>query len=344
MQLPEQQPFSFHDQRQERIYRRLRLLGEGPAAFFRDACKMMDSPTEYRTTTHLVGHLMREAEAFVRDVLAPQVAEGDSKHRREIQGILRILGIPADHSVSLLWLSLPGGDGLQRWAHRDALLMPRPVDDRFQGMWDSLLVILDFVLENFEQNYLIYHKILDELIDIEHPTNADARRLTAHAPNNLVAYEYFFGKLNSTEWLNPLATEGLFRWPAPLERNDGTIRFVRWPQSRYLARVASDAPGVVADIILEIPNTDNISILADFADAACAIPPNHAVRLIDQAEDWASGPYASLGVLPNRMGRLIGHLAEGGYAAESLALAKVILALKSFPNDSNQPNDEGEYS
>ena len=121
LRLPEHQPFGFHDERQERIHRRLLLLGEAPAAFFRDACMMMASRTDYQSTTHLVAHLLRETEGFVRDVLAPEVAKGDGKHRRQIQGVLQILGIPEDHSVAKLWLNLPGDDGLQKWAHRDAL-------------------------------------------------------------------------------------------------------------------------------------------------------------------------------------------------------------------------------
>ncbi len=344
MELPEQQPFGFHDQRQERIYRRLRLIGDGPATFFRDACKMMDSPLDLQSTTHLVGHLMREAQGSILDVLAPQVTGEDSRHRRKIQGILQILDIPEDHSVSQLWLNLTGDNGLHSLAHRDSQFTPRPVDDRFLRVWDSLLVILDFILEKFEQNYLIYHKILDDLIAIEHPTNGDARHLKTHAPNNLVAYEYFFSKL-TVEWLKPLSDEGLFRWPVPLEEKyDGTISFVRWPQSRYLARVASDAPQLVVDTIIEIPPTENISILMDFADAACAIPSDQAVRLIAHAKTWASGRNASLSLLPEKLGRLMGHLAEGGFAAEALDLARLLLAVKPLPDHNNQSGYEGDNS
>ena len=166
MEIPEEQPFRFEDERQDRIYRRLRLIGEGPAIFFHDACQIMDSPTKFRTTTHLVGHLMRDVESALRDVLEPQNS-GDTapdvgdRHKWEIQRILDALGVPDDHPVSQLWRSLPGKDGLQSRAHRDALFTPRPVDGEFLSMWDSIQRILDFVLEKFEQTYLDYHKVLD---------------------------------------------------------------------------------------------------------------------------------------------------------------------------------------
>lgn len=291
---------------------------------------------------------MREVESAVRAVLKRQVpeegnAKGGNGHSRDIRGILDTLGIPEDHSVSQLWLSLPGDDGLQSRAHRDALFTPRPVDKDFLALWNTFQVILDFILERFEQTYLDYHKVLDELIDIQHPTRADAKRLKDQAPNNLVAHGYFFNKLTSVEWLDPLAAEGFFRRPAALERNENAIRFVPWPQARYLARMVPDAPQSVADIILEIPYTDNISVLMDLAEAACAMHPDQAVRLINQAKAWASGPYSALMLLPERIGRLTEHLADGGYVEAALGLAKVALALKRPPEESDQPSAEGGF-
>jgi hypothetical protein len=36
------EPFRFSEERQEHIYQRLLLIGPGPAAFYLDACRMMD--------------------------------------------------------------------------------------------------------------------------------------------------------------------------------------------------------------------------------------------------------------------------------------------------------------
>lgn len=99
---------------QQRIYRRLRLIGEGPAKFFFDACELMDEPDARSSTSLLVGHLMREVESAVRAVLEPEVVpDGVSRHRRRILGVLEGLGLAEDHPVSRLWLGLPGDDGLQ---------------------------------------------------------------------------------------------------------------------------------------------------------------------------------------------------------------------------------------
>lgn len=74
---PAPEPIRFRDPRQARIYRRLQLLGPGPAAFFLDACRLMTTPqTRLMTTpqtmlstTHLLAHCLRDIESALRDVL-----------------------------------------------------------------------------------------------------------------------------------------------------------------------------------------------------------------------------------------------------------------------------------
>jgi len=270
----------------------------------------------------------------------PPIEEANDNHRRKIQGILQILVIPEEDPVSQLWLSMTGDEGLHSRAHRNSQFAPRPVDGKFLAHWDALQMILDLVLERFEHSYLDYHTIIDELIQIEHPTRAAARRLKVNAPNNLVAHGYFFDNITSAEWLAPLAAEGLFGQPVGLAQLSEGFQFVNWPQSRFLTRVASDAPEEVVDIILEIPNTDNISILMDYVDAACAMQPEQTVRLFDQTKIWASSPHAALSLLPEKMGQLIQHLADGGYPTEALGLAKVVLALKPPPPNSSESDGQ----
>ena len=63
----------------DRVARRLALLGPGPAAFFRDACLLVDEVQAGRwplqTVTHLVSHLLRDLESSVRRVMYEQLVE-----------------------------------------------------------------------------------------------------------------------------------------------------------------------------------------------------------------------------------------------------------------------------
>src|SRR5215813_2411514 len=95
------EPFRFRDPRQQRIHDRLSLLGPRPVGFYRDACRLMATSPPFETTTHLVGHLLREIESALRAVLgtvadhteSPKKKGGLENHKPGIQAILKGLGI-----------------------------------------------------------------------------------------------------------------------------------------------------------------------------------------------------------------------------------------------------------
>jgi hypothetical protein len=117
---------SFNDSRQERLYRRLLLIGPGPAAFYRDACTLMAMDPAPETTTHLVSHALRQIESALRDVLAPMgahVARSSRKgqprgHATEIRAILAGVAIPETDPVAQAWLRLTGSDNSYGLASR----------------------------------------------------------------------------------------------------------------------------------------------------------------------------------------------------------------------------------
>ena len=327
-------PYRFRDVRQETIFRRLRLLGEGPAQLYRDACRLMEEPDSFETTSHLVNHLLREVESAVRAVLQTQdegvASQGASteRHRSSILAVLTALGIDESTPIAQLWLQLPGDQGLDKRAHRNALFQPRNVVSEFLEHWDRVQTILDFVLERFEERCLDYHRSLDELAMLQTPTRADARRLKQKVPNNLVAYRHFFEKISSVGRLRPLNEEGLFSHPPVPETQGELIQFPSWPQSQYLIRMAPHDPREVSDIISAMPPTENIAVLPDLTEALSEMPAVEAVRLVDKVRSWIRTPYLATMLLPDVLGRLAAHFAKGGHTDEALALARDLLAVK----------------
>ena len=135
VQTPHAEPLHFRDPRQQRIHNRLSLIGPGPAAFYRDACRFMQVRASFETTTHLVGHLFREIESALRAVVKATTGPSEQpskrvepdKHRREILAILKGLGIGETESIAQAWLRMAGqehNEALHRRAHRDALSAP----------------------------------------------------------------------------------------------------------------------------------------------------------------------------------------------------------------------------
>ena len=152
---------------------------------------------------------MREVESAIRSVLQPQLDNGGLQseenrgHRRSIAAVLGGLEIPETDPIAQLWLTLPSDESLDKKTHRDALFQPRHVDDEFLRFWDRIQVIFDFILGRFEQRYLDYYVVLDELAEKGNPSREDAKRIKQHAPNNLVAYRYFFEKISHPRGSDP---------------------------------------------------------------------------------------------------------------------------------------------
>ena len=88
-------------------------------------------------------------------------------------------------------------------------------------------------------------------------------RAIAEISKGSANYEYFFERLSSSEWIGPLSERGLLSNPPPLEIDEGKVQAPPWPPSRFLARVASQAPQQVLKIILDT-KTNNERVHEDF--------------------------------------------------------------------------------
>lgn len=317
----------------------------------------MTTELPFESTSHLVAHLLREIESSLRAALEPykerdedaraeaaaeetseETGDKESKHKPDIRAVLKGLNIPDSDPVAGAWLRLAGRDGygLHSRAHRDNLSGPRPVDDDYRRFWDEMESVLDVVLERFESRYLDTHRVLDELLARRAPTKQDAKKLQLNVPNNPVAFGYFFNRLNDTAWLKPLRAKKLFDHPQPPVRDDerGVISYPVWPQSRYLIRMAAvdnqDVRQTVFDIAVSL-ETDNVSIHEDLIDVAVALPAALAAGLAEREAAWVERQRHLFGLLPEKLGKLVAHLARGGQADVALNLARRALAILPDP-------------
>jgi len=142
-----------------------------------------------------------------------------------------------------------------------------------------------------------------------------------------VNYEYFFDQLKSPEWIEPLYSEGMFQHPPPPERKEDYISYPFWPESRYLVRMASKSPEQVLEVILKIPETENVRVHEDLAEAACAMPPELAAKWVKKEIDWIRSQQHLYFLIPEIHGKLISHLARGGQVDDALNLARTLLTV-----------------
>lgn len=155
-------------------------------------------------------------------------------------------------------------------------------------------------------------------------------------------YRYFFDRLENPEWIKPLKSKGFFSNPPKAERDEtrGTIGFPIWPESRYLLRMALLKPEVVLELILQIPDTDNIRVHEDLADAALAMPAAMAAEWIKQQVKWIEGQQRLYLILPDKLGALIKHLATDNEAEQALILTHSLLAVFPDPKAKEKEGDE----
>jgi hypothetical protein len=322
----------------------------------------MEPPLE--STTHFVGHSLREIESSLRDVLEPIANPTLSNpnlikcpsckhkfsqpkqaptHKDEITAILKALDIPDTDDVAQTWLKLPGQNneyGLHKRAHRNDLAPPRSVDQEFRQFWTEIQVIFDTVLDRFETLYSEVYRLLDELLKKLTPTKDDLKKLRLNVPNSFVTMSYFFERLQSPGWLNKLQEEAFFKNPPEPEVafEGGGIRFLPWPQSRYLGRMASQEPEMVQKIALEIlkTGTKNALVHRDLAEAALVMRPVLAADWVKEATKWLKEQDYLYFSLPKKLGDLIVYLTDSEQVNVALGLVRELLAV--------MPNPEGSYS
>jgi len=305
MSQPTRPPFRFPNKRYERVHDLIgRLVSEGLAQFFADAIALSQERPPFRTATHLVGHLIRDVESAVRDVLlmlpavkalqaegatpprAPNPNKGkQDAHLREIDLILRALGLDTDAAAST-WKSFAGDDAWARNAHRDDLRLPRRLDADFLTRLDRFVDVLAMVLDEVEANYASIIGAVDAILAKSTPTAEDVTTLARYLAPGVTALAHVFERLPSM-WLTPLREARVFSEPPDRRtHDDGSTSFPSWPQAAYLIRIATEAPSEVASTILGIPTVENEEVHRQFLQAALRLPAKEAARVAIHEAHW----------------------------------------------------------
>ncbi len=162
-------PFRFDDARQERVYRQLLQMGPGPSVLYKDACVLRTQAAPLESTSHLVNHLLREANSGIRAVIEAAVSvrtqlpeKGSPDRNATVIGILaRELRFDPESGVGALWLRVGSFHDV---AHRDNLAPPRPVDTEAKQTWADYDTLLDAILPRFIERFAAaFYPLMTEL-------------------------------------------------------------------------------------------------------------------------------------------------------------------------------------
>ena len=152
-------------------------------------------------------------------------------------------------------------------------------------------------------------------------------------------YEYFFIRLKTPDWIEPLWKAGRFKDPIPARRQEDTISFPSWPESQYLVRMAGEAPEAVKKVILNVPQTDNQRVHQDFVEAALKMPGAPAAEIAIREAAWTKGQKFLYISYPDTVSELIAHLAIEGKVTAALELARALITLSPDPRPTTRIGD-----
>ena len=144
-----------------------------------------------------------------------------------------------------------------------------------------------------------------------------------------INYDYFFKKIDSPDWIDPLLKEGFFKNPPEPIKS----KVPYWPESQYLVRVADKAPKKVLSIILELTQSDNINVHQDcceIAYKACNKSPELAKLAKEfalQEAQWISQQSQIHGLYLAVYENLIPKLIKSGIKDASYKLIKALLSM-----------------
>ncbi len=176
------------------------------------------------------------------------------------------------------------------------------------------------------------------------PTTDDVSRALglATSPD---ALDYFYDHLTSPGWIPALRELRLFDSPPEPIEQPGSVSFPGWALSRYLVRVAPQAPMAVAEALADIEHTRNPRIQRDIVDCLLAMPPEHSVSFIPSLARWIHHPYRL--ELARPVARLAEALLSSDAQAPALVLARSVVELVppvGWPADQPWvPLDDYEY-
>jgi hypothetical protein len=326
------------DPRQQEILHRLRLVGAAPATYFIDACRLMEKDLELDSKTHLVSHLLRELDGALRGVLRPMVPQEDwpekvdNAHASQIALLCDALRVPDEDDLRAQW-KIYATEELASRAHRRGLATTRPLDRDFEDLWDRGQAVLSALTLRIEASY-------GEALPRIEALASGAPDMTAFRDSMLhstVALDRFF-ELAGVDWLEPLREEQYFDSPPPLTPNDeGNFEYPRWPQGRFLVRVAAQAPRSVIEIGRAL-NTDNPEAHESIVTAACTMSASEAAELTGTIEAWLQTPIQWS--LPLKARDLVVHLVDGGAVDDGWSLMR---GLVTSPEVGRSDNVAGEY-
>ena len=296
---------------QTEIHRNLESIGPEIAAYYLDGIRILQYK-DLETAASLLAHVAREIDGGLRNVLSIEKKEelkfvirvpddetlvcekgkeGTLKFTVNAPGavkvsynrigkhkasILQSLGIDDLSPLAERWIKVT--KRFAEFAHRHgAWKSPRRRED-FEPLWSEF----EDVLANLVGNYLnLLSKVVDRILERQEPTG-EIRRVLPNLLKSEARRKYFFNKLESPTWLEPLKED---RWFDP-ENNPAPQKDLYQGGYYYSLWHALEYAGRIADRIEKYPCDETINCLVSIVDAIINHTAARGERIRNDYTDW----------------------------------------------------------
>ena len=224
---------------QTEIHQNLEAIGPEIAAYYLDGIRILQNE-DLETAASLFGHIAREIDGGLRDVLSEKrkeelefiISTPDGNNLiyekggtdtfefvsnapgtfevtynrigRHKPSILQSLGIDDPSPLAERWLEVTGK--FHKFAHRRGAWETPRERKTFVPLWNEF----EDVLEDLVGNYLnLLIRVVDRILACSTPTD-EIRRVLPNLLKSEKRREYFFKNLPSPSWLKPLKEDGWF--------------------------------------------------------------------------------------------------------------------------------------
>jgi len=259
-------------------------------AFYHDAWFILKNSHLFKTSSHLIGHCLREIESAILDTLLlkekEECREGKDGRAKKIEKItddvLNLIGRDKEKELNEIkrkWKKLE----LHKYAHRRNIDSPRDIEkvkeifEDFNSIFSTILPYLSLYVHKIKQK-------IDELINSGNKSNV-LEAFGKTIPKNTYFLSYFFSKIDST-WLSELRKEEaekkqenvfkkFFKNPPEPYQEGMYIIYPTWPQTEFLKRVIKEDPKATEEVIgciLEMEENGNVKILDDLIEIIAEMP------------------------------------------------------------------------
>ena len=351
--------------RQREIYQNLKSIGPEIAAYYLDGIRILQRE-DLETSASLLAHVAREIDGGLRDILSSDEAKGhiqsqlteavlvklgnysELKDRKgHIASILVALNIddvrtlfsPDDIRTrfAVRWVNV--AIQFHKFVHRHGAWKSPRNREEFEGFWYEF----ESILADLVGSSLNLLNRLDRILEYERPTTEIRETLRRNLLESETRREYFFTKLESLTWLEPLKEDGWFDpdWnPTPQESPDqpGYYYSSRWYALEYVVKISThpECPvNTLVDIINAITDEsreriDNGRTDLDTVKIIGTLPIN---RIEPQHITFMGAALKSsqkYGLMDQEIGQtILPKLLEGGKRKLTIVLLSIMLEVES---------------